>query len=89
MAKEIVLDVHEMQPPAPMELAMDALQRLQAGEYIKMIHRMQPFPLYNMLYDNGFTVKAVTGTVSAFDIYIWKTDDRDSARAIEKILATT
>jgi len=88
MAKEILLDVHELQPPAPMELAMDALQKLQAGEYVKMIHRMQPFPLYNILYDNGFKFKAVPGTVSAFDIYIWKANDKDSSMAIEEIIST-
>ncbi|MDQ1363689.1 MAG: hypothetical protein QG652_1551 [Pseudomonadota bacterium] len=87
MAIEILLDAHEMQPPAPMELALDALQKLQAGEYIKMIHRMQPFPLYNILYDNGFTYKAVPGKVSAFDIYIWKASDKITGLAIEEIIS--
>lgn len=84
MATEILLDVHDMQPPAPMELVLDALQKLQAGEYIKMIHRMQPFPLYNMLYDNGFKHKVTTGTVSAFDIYIWKATDQATGRFIDQ-----
>jgi uncharacterized protein (DUF2249 family) len=87
MPTEILLDVHDMQPPAPMELAMDALQKLKDGEYIKMIHRMQPFPLYNILYDNGFQYKVTTGTVSAFDIYIWKVSDKASAQVIQKIIS--
>ena len=87
MAIEILLDVHDMQPPAPMELALDAVQKLQPGEYIKMIHRMQPFPLYNILFDNGFKHKVVTGTVSAFDIYIWKAADKATGQAIEKIVS--
>ncbi|HEX5637925.1 MAG: DUF2249 domain-containing protein [Gammaproteobacteria bacterium] len=87
MPTEIILDVHDMQPPAPMEVAMDALQKLKDGEYIKMIHRMQPFPLYNILYDNGFQYKVITGTTSAFDIYIWKANDKASAQAIKNIIS--
>ncbi len=74
MSKEIVLDVHDLPPPAPMEAAMDALDKLVAGEYIKMIHRMQPFPLYGVLAENGFSYKVLDGA-AGFDIYIWHASD--------------
>ena len=70
-----------------MDVDFENLERVEEREYIKMIHRMQPFPLYNILYDNGFQYKATTGTVSAFDIYIWKASDKASAQVIQKIIS--
>jgi hypothetical protein len=80
---EIILDVHQLQPPAPMDLALDALEKLQPGDHIKMIHRMQPFPLYKILDENGFRHRVVAGTLSAFDIYIWKGSDKEAAAAVK------
>ena len=84
MAKEIVLDVHDLQPPKPMEKALDALDKLESGEYLKMIHRMQPFPLYNILNEHNFRYLAKPGD-KGFDIYIWKNNDNDSEQSINKI----
>jgi len=38
MSKEILLDVHEMQSPEPMELAMSSLQKLVIGEYCMIFY---------------------------------------------------
>ncbi|MFW2374371.1 MAG: DUF2249 domain-containing protein [Gammaproteobacteria bacterium] len=84
MAKEIVLDVHNLQPPEPMEKAIDALDTLAAGEYLKMIHRMQPFPLFNILTENNFKYRVMPGD-KGFNIYIWKMDDKDSEQVINDI----
>ncbi|MDH5473317.1 MAG: DUF2249 domain-containing protein [Gammaproteobacteria bacterium] len=82
MKQEITLDVHELQPPEPMQKALDALHTLGDGQYLKIIHRMQPFPLYDILTDNGFKYKVTTGKVSAFDIYVWHAKDKE----VEKII---
>ena len=84
MAKEIVLDVHDLQPPQPMEKAIDALDKLTDGEYLKMIHRMQPFPLFNILTENNFKYRVKPGE-KGFDIYIWRSGDTDSEQAINNI----
>lgn len=84
MAIEIVLDVHDLQPPAPMEQALDALDKLNSGEYLKMIHRMQPFPLYNILAENNFRYLVKPGN-HGFDIYIWKVGDTDTEQVINNI----
>ncbi|HEY9052687.1 MAG TPA: DUF2249 domain-containing protein [Gammaproteobacteria bacterium] len=86
MSNEIVVDVHELQPPEPMELALNALDKLGDGDYIKMIHRMQPMPLYRILDENGFRYKAITGTTSAFDIYIWRASDKAAQQAVKAII---
>ena len=85
MSEAIVIDVHDLQPPAPMEMAMDALDKLTDGNYIKMIHRMQPYPLYKILDENGFRYKVKDGDVSAFDIYIWRAGDKAAEQAINNI----
>lgn len=84
MAKIIVLDVHNLQPPEPMQMAIDALDKLAAGEYLKMIHRMQPFPLFNILTENNFKYRVIPGD-KGFDIYIWKMDDKDSEQVINNL----
>ena len=85
MSDPIIIDVHDLQPPAPMEMAMDALDHLGEGQYIKMIHRMQPFPLYKILDENGFRYKVMNGETSAFDIYIWRASDKTAESAIKQI----
>jgi len=86
MSREILLEVHELQPPLPMELALDALDKLQPGEYIKMVHRMQPFPLFKILDENGFRYRITASDTSAFDIYIWYASDRETGQAIKQMI---
>ena len=86
MDREIILDVHELQPPEPMQRALDALDKLSEGQYLKIIHRMQPFPLYDILLDNGFKYKVTNGRISAFDIYVWRAKDQEVEKIIKTIL---
>ena len=85
MDKEIVVDVHELQPPEPMQKALDALDTLAEGQYLKIIHRMQPFPLYDILSDNGFKYKVTDGKISSFDIYVWRAKDEAAEKNIKEI----
>lgn len=85
MDKEIVIDVHELQPPEPMQRALDALDSLTDGQYLKIIHRMQPFPLYDILSDNGFKYKVTDGEISTFDIYVWRAKDKAAEKIIQEI----
>jgi len=85
MDKEIIVDVHELQPPEPMQRALDALDTLAEGQYLKIIHRMQPFPLYDILSDNGFKYKVVDGEVRVFDIYVWRAKDEAAEKIIKAI----
>jgi len=87
MDKEIVVDVHELQPPEPMQRVLDALDTLMDGQYLKIIHRMQPFPLYDILSDNGFKYKATDGEVSVFDIYVWRAKDKTAEKTIQDIIS--
>jgi len=86
MSREILLEVHDLQPPLPMERALDALDKLQPGEYIKMVHRMQPFPLFKILDENGFRYRVTNSDTSAFDIYIWHASDKQTGQEITTII---
>ena len=88
MSREVLLEVHDLQPPLPMEMALDALDTLKTGEYIRMVHRMQPFPLYKILDENGFRYRVTISTKSAFDIYIWHAEDKKTDQAIKQIIHT-
>ncbi len=85
MCEEIILDVHELPPPAPFEVVMGKLTTLKSGEYIKMMHRMQPFPLYDILLENGFRYKVIDGEFG-FNIYIWLAKDKVSGEKIKSFL---
>ena len=82
MCKEIIVDVHELQSPEPMEIMMKALTELQQGEYIKMQHRMQPFPLYDILLENGFRYEIMDGE---FDIFVWFAKDKTTGKKVKSM----
>lgn len=84
MCEEIILDVHELASPAPFDIVMEKLTTLKIGEYIKMQHRMQPFPLYDILLDNGFRYKVRDGEFG-FDIYMWLAKDKASGEKIKSL----
>ena len=51
----IVIDGRELQPPEPMERALEALDRLGDDEEILLLLYCQPHQLFNILRNNGYT----------------------------------
>jgi hypothetical protein len=52
---ERVIDARLMAPPEPMEVTLAALDELPPeGEIVLLLYR-EPFPLYKILKDNGYT----------------------------------
>lgn len=76
----IVLDVSVLQPPEPMDKVLAAMDTLAEGQYIEMIHRMEPHPLYNILLDNGYRYHTHNPD-GLFHIYIWKATDKQAEAA--------
>jgi uncharacterized protein (DUF2249 family) len=50
----LTLDVSLLAPPEPMKQVLSALASLPSNHYVKMIHRREPFPLYQTLSENGW-----------------------------------
>ncbi len=62
---EVLLDVSPLPPPEPLEQILNTLATLSPGDQLRVIHRRQPFPLYDLLSQMG---------------YIWETEERADGR---------
>lgn len=52
---DIVLDARGLEPPEPMVLTMEALDRLGPSERLLVLLPREPYPLYRALELNGFS----------------------------------
>ena len=75
MLVEHVLDVSHLEPCEPLERALAALATLPVGEYLKILHRMEPYPLYQILSQQGFAWRTQPGKTTPVEILIWHRED--------------
>ncbi len=81
---ERLLDVSALVPPEPLERVLQAIQLLQPGEYLRVRHRREPFPLYPLLEEGGYDYRTQPGRDVAFEIFIWQRDDEAARLAVER-----
>jgi len=87
MPTEVLLDVSELEPPEPLTLTLEVAEQLQAGQYIRMLHRREPCMLFGNLDDNHFKYHQRKGTTSAVEVFIWAENDAVAAAAVKAIIA--
>lgn len=75
MRRARIVDVSDLEPPRPMEVALATLRELADDEYLVFRHRREPFPLYAMLTEMGFSYRVRAGTVTPIEVVIWDGDD--------------
>lgn len=80
MSGERVLDVRGLEPPEPLERALDAVASLQPGEWVRMIHSREPCLLYPLLEKRGFQYLAEAKSEDLHEILIWRKGDDEAAR---------
>ncbi|GIX42896.1 MAG: hypothetical protein KatS3mg129_2629 [Leptospiraceae bacterium] len=68
----VVLDVSQLPPPEPFLKIMDTLIKLKDNEVLKVLHRREPFPLYEELKKIGFNYYTKKINDQKFEIYIYK-----------------
>ena len=68
---DVPLDVSSLEPPEPLERILDALAELAADERLRVLHRREPFPLYDILRRMGYAWET-TGSDGRFEILIWQ-----------------
>ncbi len=68
----IELDVRDLEPPEPFQRALDALAMLQPGRQLRMLHHREPFPLYAILHERGFTHRTTQLTDGSYEVLIWR-----------------
>jgi len=77
---EHVLDVSLLPPPEPFERAVEAIERLGAGEFLRMRHRREPLLLFPELEQQGYDWHVQHAEEAGFEVLIWRRDDA-AARA--------
>lgn len=86
MTTERRIDVRELEPPEPLELALEMVHSLRPGEYLRMLHRREPYPLYRLLEQDGFRYSLYTGGDSPFEILIWRAGDSEVENVVLRIV---
>lgn len=65
-----VVDVRWLEPPEPMERIIEALTAAGAGERIQMLIHREPFPLYDLLQQNGYAWRTTARADGCFELLI-------------------
>lgn len=76
-----VLDVSDLAPPEPMERVLAEVERLGAGEYLRVLHRREPWPLFPVLEQRGFAHSMRACATPGFVILVWRAPDAVAAVA--------
>ena len=71
MRTEIVVDCRELEPPEPLNLVVSKLPLLNETNSLKMLHRLKPQMLLNILNENNFKYE-IDESIEMFQILIWK-----------------
>lgn len=82
----IQVDVRLLEPCEPLEQILAALHTLSNGDYLHVLHRLEPFPLYKLLEMQGF--KWITRSLSPeipFEIFIWRENDSIAHQTIQML----
>lgn len=84
---EYRLNVCGLPAPEPMEQILGAVQGLKEGDFLKVSHNREPFPLYSMLNEDGFFYRTIVGGEAGFFIFVWRSEDAKSELAVEASIA--
>ncbi len=71
MRTEIIVDCRELEPPEPLNLVVSKLPLLNETNSLKMVHRLKPQMLLNILNENSFKYKIIEEDTMV-TIFIWK-----------------
>ncbi|MHB1292136.1 MAG: DUF2249 domain-containing protein [Sulfuricella sp.] len=79
MSKEFALDVRGLEPPEPLEKALEAAAALRPGECLCMVHDREPCLLYPLLDKRGFLHLTEAQAEDHFEILIWRKGDAEAS----------
>lgn len=80
MGDEILIDARWLEPPEPMEKAMQALAQLLPGQQIRMLLHREPYPLYAILENRGYSHDAVIHPDGSYEILIRAANSAQGSR---------
>ncbi len=70
------LNVSALAPPEPMQMILSSLATLPNDAVLKVVHRREPFPLYEQLIANGWLYHSKQVAEEKFEIYIVNKKDK-------------
>lgn len=70
MSDEVLIDSRWLEPPEPMEKALQALAGLLPGQQLRMLLHREPYPLYAILENRGYTHDTVMQPDGSYVILI-------------------
>lgn len=70
MKQEVLVDARWLEPPEPMEKVLDALDLLRPGQHIRFLLHREPYPLYGMLENMGYSHRTHMLADGCFEILI-------------------
>ena len=80
---EIICDVQELPAPEPMQKILAVVADVGVGEYVRMMHRMEPHPLYAVLEDMGFQHILYLDGEAPYEIMIYNKNDALALQRVE------
>ncbi len=72
MESLLVFDVRHLSHPEPLEIMTKALLQARKNKVLKMIHRREPFPLYDIILAGNLAYKTFKQNEEIYIIYIGK-----------------
>ncbi len=82
---QILLDASDLEPPEPLQRAIDILKQLTPGQYLRMLHRRIPHPLFDACEQLGIEHRYFPGTQVRWIILFWRSDDPVIAKHCDDI----
>ncbi len=75
MSNKRQFDFSLLEPPEPMEKALDAIETLQSGDYLSMLFPMEPVPLFSLLKQYNIDYLSRSGSGDAWEVLAWRNGD--------------
>jgi hypothetical protein len=69
------LDVSDYAAPEPLQMALEAIQRITPGKFLYLQHRQYPRLLYDRLQQRGFESDTRRGNSGQCKVFIWRHKD--------------
>jgi len=80
MLVETVLDARDMAPPEPFDQATAILRQLQPGQYLRMLHRRVPYPLFEFCQPMSLTSSVNEDAAGTCEVIIYFSADEQALR---------
>ena len=80
MLVETTLDARDMAPPEPFDQATAILRQLQPGQYLRMLHRRIPYPLFEFCQALSLAYSVNENDATACEVIIYFPADEQALR---------